>query len=61
MKDLSENSPSLPQKVTIEVSPYISVRGDFVQNMPDGLIMVASNSRTFIGKPVSEVKAGAGL
>jgi hypothetical protein len=60
MKDLSETSASSPRKVTVEVSPYISVRGDFVQNLPDGLVMVASNSRTYIGKPVPEVNTGAG-
>lgn len=61
MKDLLQTSVSSPRKVTVEVSPYISVRGTFMQNLPEGLIMVASNSRTYIGKPVTEVATGTGL
>ena len=45
---------------TIEVSPYISVQGVLVSNLPGGDVEVSLNGRSYVGRPIrSKVSAAA--
>lgn len=44
---------------TIELSPYISVQGVLVSNLPGGDVEIALNGKHYVGRPVNAAQIGA--
>ncbi|MEM7508698.1 MAG: hypothetical protein AAF415_18355 [Pseudomonadota bacterium] len=43
---------------TIELSPYISVQGLLISNLPSGDVEIALNGRHYVGRPVNAAQIG---